>query len=158
MADTEFIPPSTEGATEPLDLQLPTGVKDNDSDQLSLTIGGGNTPRDSMSETSKAMLKGPEEDLITLRKYKHKGKMNLKQMTTCPILGRIHANQDGSTEERERSENLIQDKLSKDARIKQLGGRMDKFHFTNDKVLHVVDDFRVNVLYEVALEDMKLLE
>ena len=111
-----------------------------------------------MSETSKAMLKGPEEDLITLRKYKHKGKMNLKQMTTCPILGRIHANQDGSTEERERSENLIQDKLSKDARIKQLGGRMDKFHFTNDKVLHVVDDFRVNVLYEVALEDMKLLE
>ena len=35
---------------------------------------------------------------------------------------------------------------------------MDRFHFTNDKVLHVVDDFRVNVLYDVALEDMKLLE
>lgn len=35
---------------------------------------------------------------------------------------------------------------------------MDKYHFTNDKVLHVVDDFRVNVLYDVALDDMKMLE
>lgn len=53
---------------------------------------------------------------------------------------------------------MIEEKLSKDTRVKQLGGRMDKYHFTNDKVLHVVDDFRVNVLYDVALDDMKMLE
>ena len=35
---------------------------------------------------------------------------------------------------------------------------MDRVFFTNDQVAHVVDDFRVNVFYDIALQDMVLLE
>ena len=134
-------------------------MKDDESDEVSLTIGGGNTPRDSVSDDSKGGLKtGPEEDLVTLRKFKHKGKLNLRQLGSCPVLARIHAATDAQTEERQWSENWIEEKLGKDARVRQLGGRMDRVFFTNDQVAHVVDDFRVNVFYDIALQDMVLLE
>ncbi len=61
---------------------------------------------------------GGDADLVTLRKFKHKGKMNLKCMTSCPVFGRIHAAVDGLTEDRQKSENYAEEKLGKDARIR----------------------------------------
>ena len=55
--------------------------------------------RSSINTASKAdAINNTEENLITLRKYKHKGRLSFKVNSTSPILPKIHATVDSNVE------------------------------------------------------------
>ena len=51
----------------------------------------------SMNTGSKAdLIKDEEENLVTLRKYKHNGRLTFKINSTSPVLPKIHATVDSN--------------------------------------------------------------